>query len=410
MAHGVGRLAYRRRRARLPAPQLRIFFGAYDYPLHRFDGLYRVFASRRLAGEHDGVGPVDHRVSHVVCLGARRPRVAYHRIEHLGRDYHRFALHTAFFDDLLLDHRHVLRIHLDAKVAPRHHHPVDDRQDFVDIFHGLARLHLRDYFRLRAGSFQDAAHLDNVLPVADEGYRDVVHVMGRAPEKVRDVLFRKRRNGEVRSRDVDALALPELAAHDHTADDSFRRRLFDLEVYRPVVDEDRLSPLHFVRKRRIIDVNAVFVPLTFIKKEGEEAVSLQCDLAVAGKLSRAYLRSFGVEQHRDRQLPLLFHGPDVVQSPLVGSVIAVAEVQARDIHAGLRHFEEGVIFPTGGADRTDYLHLAFHLIHLSYLSQFFPLSISPCAVITLARPRIFIAEICSVNWAIQTSPSSSFSV
>src|SRR5690606_37111239 len=39
-----------------------------------------------------------------------------------------------------------------------------------------------------------------------------------------------------------------------------------------------------------------------------------------------------------------------------------------------------------------------------------PASMRPCRVKISARPRIFMAEVCSVNWASMTSPLSSFSL
>ena len=90
--------------------------------------------------------------------------------------------------------------------------------------------------------------------------------MGRAPAKVSDVFLRKRRNGEVGSRNIDALALAKLTPDDHTADDALRRRLLDFKIYRPVVDEDRLSPLHLIGKRLVVDIYAVLVPLPLVKE------------------------------------------------------------------------------------------------------------------------------------------------
>src|SRR5690625_7895262 len=54
-------------------------------PDHRFGGEEWVASDRGLAGEHDGVGPIEDGVGDIASLGAGWARRLDHRLEHLGR-------------------------------------------------------------------------------------------------------------------------------------------------------------------------------------------------------------------------------------------------------------------------------------------------------------------------------------
>ena len=97
------------------------------------DRLDRVLAHGRLAGEHHGVGAVVNRIGHVGDLGARGARILDHRLQHLrGRD-HRLAELGGAADDVLLNRRNLLRRHLHAQVAARHHDGVGNGENGVQI-------------------------------------------------------------------------------------------------------------------------------------------------------------------------------------------------------------------------------------------------------------------------------------
>ena len=55
------------------------------------DGLDRILADGRFAGEHDGVSSVVDGVGDVGDLGAGGAGIVDHRLEHLGRGDDRFA-------------------------------------------------------------------------------------------------------------------------------------------------------------------------------------------------------------------------------------------------------------------------------------------------------------------------------
>jgi hypothetical protein len=65
--------------------------GLADDAPHGVDRLDRPLADGGLARQHDRVRAVQDRVGDVGRLGARRPRGADHRLEHLGGDDHRLG-------------------------------------------------------------------------------------------------------------------------------------------------------------------------------------------------------------------------------------------------------------------------------------------------------------------------------
>jgi hypothetical protein len=69
---------------------------------HDLDRLDGEPARSGLAREHDAVGAVEHGVCDVGRLGARRPRVLDHRLEHLRRRDDRLARVVALLDHHLL--------------------------------------------------------------------------------------------------------------------------------------------------------------------------------------------------------------------------------------------------------------------------------------------------------------------
>ena len=111
---------------------------------HDLDGALGEAAVGGLAREHDGVGAVKHGVGDVGALGAGRPGVGDHRLEHLSRDHARLARLPALGDHHLLLAEDLLRGDLHAEVAARHHHAVGGGEDLVELVEALLVLDLGD--------------------------------------------------------------------------------------------------------------------------------------------------------------------------------------------------------------------------------------------------------------------------
>ncbi len=118
-----------RRRARASprvaaTPTGGIDLGVADDQIERLHRPHRIRADRRLAGQHDRVDAVVDGVGGVADLGARRPRLGAHRLEHLRGDDHRDAERARAPRDFLLHARHPLERQLEAEIAARDHHGV----------------------------------------------------------------------------------------------------------------------------------------------------------------------------------------------------------------------------------------------------------------------------------------------
>ena len=144
--------------------QRQLYHGA-----HRF---HRATADRGLAGQHHRGSAVENRVGDIADFGARRPRVALHRVEHLGGGDDRFAAGDGGADDALLDGRTLAHVHLDAEVAARHHDAVGGADDARDVVDAVAVFNLGDDRNVGAAVDFQAAQLfmnrGDVVGVAHE--------------------------------------------------------------------------------------------------------------------------------------------------------------------------------------------------------------------------------------------------
>ncbi len=164
---------------------------------HHPDRFHRVGADRRLAGEHDRVRTVEHRVGDIRGLRPGGLRIDDHGFQHLGGGDHQFRFLVGGLNDLLLDHRHVLQRGLHAQVAARDHHPVGGFQDRIQLFDRLAPFQFGDQRHSGFGGVDPAdelAHLDHILRFAHKGDRHRIHFLLQAEFQIIPVLLGKRRN------------------------------------------------------------------------------------------------------------------------------------------------------------------------------------------------------------------------
>ena len=111
-------------------PQRRDRLGIADDGVEHLGRADGIGADRGFARQHDRVGARVDGAGRVRHLGARRPGLGAHRLEHLRRDDHRHAAIAGEAEDLLLHLRHLFERHLEAEIAARHHHRVGGVDDF----------------------------------------------------------------------------------------------------------------------------------------------------------------------------------------------------------------------------------------------------------------------------------------
>ena len=341
-----------------PDPQL--LLGPVDDAPHRGHRLDRIGPRGRLPGEHDGIRTVQDGIGDVAGLGAGGTGIADHRVQHLRRHDHDLAPGAAHLDDMLLHQRNVLRRDLDPQIAARDHHAVHDVDDLRQVLDGLVGLDLRDDLHRPPAALDQLADLEDVGPGLDEGDGKVLHPVLDAPGDVLLVLLGERRKRQGRSGDVDPLRVPQGPPDDDAAADVLALHPLDLQMQGAVVDVDVLPGEDLPRQKGVIDVDALGGPDEGLPgpREDDGVPADQRDLPVL-HLPRADLGALRVQEGGDGGPRIPLHAPDKVQLPLVPLVIAVAEVQARNVHPRPGHRHERPVVLAGRAYRTDdfYKHL-----------------------------------------------------
>mmetsp|Transcript_36231 Transcript_36231/g.113771 ORF Transcript_36231/g.113771 Transcript_36231/m.113771 type:complete len:237 (-) Transcript_36231:999-1709(-) len=152
---------------------------------HRLDRLAGVLADGALPGEHHRVAAIEDCVRDVADLGARRHGRVDHRLHHLRRGDAKLVRLVCLLDEELLGEGDALQAELNAEVAARHHQPVGEGEDLVNVLERRRLLDLRD----DEGAFllghplcvHDVDQLLDVGPLLHEGYRHVVHLVNQVP-------------------------------------------------------------------------------------------------------------------------------------------------------------------------------------------------------------------------------------
>mmetsp|Transcript_40294 Transcript_40294/g.134368 ORF Transcript_40294/g.134368 Transcript_40294/m.134368 type:complete len:419 (-) Transcript_40294:165-1421(-) len=335
------------------------------HEVHHGDRLARVRALGRLARQHHAIGAVEHRVGDVGRLGARRARVARHRLKHLCRADAGLARDVALCDHHLLREEHLLRRDLDAQVAARHHDAVGGGENLVKVAHPLVVLYLGDdsdpLADHRVGGDEARAHLVHVRRLADEGGEHHVHVLGDGEGEVVPVLGRQRRQVHIHLRQVAPLLGAEQPRVDHLALERARRRVDrrHLERDEPVVDEDNAADRHHLGQVRVVHVDLARrarVLLARVRRDEEPRPLLEHHAVAARRHPRPDLGTLGVE--RDGEQPTVERlrrdrCARVVDHLAVVLVRAVRKVHPHDVHAGAaqhRELLDGLGLRADGAD------------------------------------------------------------
>lgn len=273
----------------LPKQLLFFFCGLGDLG-HGLDRFERMFAHSGLCAEHDRVAAIIDSVGNIRNLGACRAWVLDHALEHLCRRDHGFSVLDARVDYFLLGRGNAFFADLDTEVAARNHDAVDFGQDALDVVGAFLVLYFgNDLDRV----FADGAleRLD-VIGVAHKGMGDEIGVFLLCEFDELFVFFGECWQIHAQTREVDAFAASERAAGPDGADKVVALFLFDVELYRAVVDEDAGVGLQagdvFVR-----DVDGCVCGVCRSISERDLLAVFEVGRAVRG----AYLRALGVDEH-----------------------------------------------------------------------------------------------------------------
>ncbi|MGY3683441.1 hypothetical protein ACVWXU_007064 [Streptomyces sp. TE33382] len=306
--------------------------GRLDDARHRADGLDGELADAGLAGEHHRVRAVDDRVGDVGGLGAGGAGVVDHRVEHLGGDDDRLGVAPGELDGALLDDRHLFQGHFDAEVAAGDHDAVEGGDDAVDAVDGLGLLDLGDDGEPAALLLHDAVDVVDVASAAHEGEGDDVGADAQGPAEVVDVLFGESGDGDGDAGEVEPLVVGDHAALDDGGADPGAVDLGDFEGDAAVVDEDAFAGGDIGREAVV--GGAAGVAVAFVGFDGDgEGVTAFKEYGSFAEASEADLRALKVGEDAYAAAGLLGCFAYTVVALFVFGVVAVAEVEAGDVHS-----------------------------------------------------------------------------
>ena len=271
----------------------------------------------------DGVGYVGH-------LGAGRPGILDHRVEHLGGDDNRlFGLDT-LLDEPGLDARNLLLGHLDAQVAPGYHHAVCGFEYFVDVVHALLVLDFGDNLDRTFILVEDGLDVEHILFAAHERVGNEVNLLFDGIADVADVALGERGEVDAHARHVDTLAGSQFAVVERLAQQFVILFAAYDKLEFAIVDEDVAAHL------QILGEVGVAYPDVSVTGEGpfaagnaHEVARGKRQIATLGQCGGTHLGSFGI--HQDGYL--VGDGAHVVDDFAESLFLQVGRVHANDIHA-----------------------------------------------------------------------------
>ena len=190
----------------------------------RLDG---ILARSRFRTEHHRVRAVIDRIGHVRHFGARGATGVDHGLQHLGCGDHGHTQFVAGVDQAFLDTRHVFKVHLHAQIASGYHDGIAQRGDLLDVIQCFGSLDFRDDSHIRVGGSNQLPQFANVVGRTNKRKGHEIGLLRDTERHVNAVFLRQRGLGNVDPRQVNALALAQLATADHGTVDLGRRHVFD---------------------------------------------------------------------------------------------------------------------------------------------------------------------------------------
>ena len=316
------------------------------------DALHRVFAHGGLAGEHDGVGLLEDRVGHVRDLGAGGHGILDHALEHVRGDDDGLADAEAEFDGLALDDGQLLVRALDAEVAARDHDAVGFADNFLEVLHRLLVFDLGDDLRAVLGTFGERAELAEILRLAHEGEREVVHAEFEAEGHVGDVLRGEGGEADLDAGKVDVAAAAELAGREDFALDLVAVLGEHLHLNLAVVEQHHVAHADIADEVLVVHLHGVLL-LALLAAHGEGELLPWFEVERHFEIAGADGRSLRVHEDADGALAGLGGGTEMLHGRAHPIVRRVRHVKPGDVHAGVHELADDFRRTCGGTKRGD---------------------------------------------------------
>ena len=333
---------------------LRVALHPLDDAVHHRNRLDRVAADGGLGRQHHGIGTLVDGGGDVRRFGAGGRRRPDHGVEPLGGDDHRLAGLAAVVDDLALQHGHVLRLHLHAEVAARHHDGVGLGYDILQLLDGRRLFQLGHQTGAALG---ELAGLDQVFRPLDERQRHPVDPEIEGEFQVLPVFLGQGRDVEPLVGQVDALPVRQPAADGDPRVGRFGRAGLDRKPHLAVVEQQIGAGPERGEHFRMGERRAAGIARNVGEVEPESRAGFQMGPAFR-EVAQSQLRPLKVDQDADRVVPAGFDGPDGGDGGTVSVVLAVAEIQPEDVRAGFEQRLDGCLMGSCRTERRNDLGVA----------------------------------------------------
>ena len=233
-------------------------------------------------------------------------------------------------------------------------------QDLLERGDGLGLLDLRDHAGGRAVLADDRLQVADVGGGADERERDEIDAHAEREGEVVEILLRQRRDRDRDTGQVDPLVGADRAADDDAAARTAVHDLLDGQAHEPVVDQDVVPRPQDLADHRRRDRQLV---------TGRDLLADDQDLLVLDQRRvavRSPIRSFGPCRSAISASGLFVSAwTSRTTSRPVGVilVVAVGQVEADRVDAGVDELADRVVRRRDGADRRDDLRSAANSCH-----------------------------------------------
>lgn len=285
-------------------------------------------------------------------VSACRHRAVDHRLEHLRRDDDGLRHATGELDSALLHDRDGFERQLDTQIATGDHDRVERVDDLFERIDRLRLLDLRDDRNPDTLFGHDLVHAGDVGRVADERQRDQVGADAQAPAEVVLVLLAQRGDVHGDTGKVDALVVRHGSGDDDLRGDDDAIGLDDLDTHLAIVDQEEVTGLDVLRKT--LEGRAADLLVADDVFGGDlEDVALGELVGAVLELAETDLRTLEVDEDGDGAAGIVRGTAHVGVVVLMHGVVAVAEVQACDIHPRIDQCAHRLIGGGGGAQGGD---------------------------------------------------------
>ena len=235
----------------------------------------------------------------------------------------------------------------------------DDRLEVVD---GLRLLQLGDHRQPRARLVHDLVDLVDVGRAAHERQRDDVDAQAEGELEVRAVLLRHRRHRHVHPGQRQALVVADRAALGDPADHVVALDGDDPQADLAVVHQEPVVRAGVGGEALVRGGDPVVGAGHVVDRDPHLLAGAPLQRARAGReAAQPDLRPLQVREDPDGVALGVRARADHVVHPLVVFAVAMAEVQARDVHAGLDQLADPVRGGRGRPERTDDLCASTHV-------------------------------------------------